>query len=402
MAKETNSQKKIIFTPTTCGGLGIPHLTTHWASLQCSWLKRIHLSSDIWKSLLIPNSYDPVFFLAQPPPTALDERALPVCGPFWTEVLERWKTILNQVPTNLTIPFSNICSPSLQLRNYNYIPLTFVTDEKFNILPPSQLKERLPLANWDKISIPLISFLTASLREKCKKIATYTGNHRPLIHPLLQLTSPNIKGCKQLSKLISNDSFDDTAWSNFSKFSSTHNIPPPRLQTQITKLARTSRLIEAKDLQYLVLRNTCLTNQKLHKMHILDSPECQLCLHPQQDSTHRFFHCTHIQPVWNLLTEILKNTTSPHQFSLKCAILNVEGPPKNHPLILLTNYTRLLIEKAHLTYTKVHPNTFLYKILHLADIFKHTDRHPLWDEIALSCKQLLSPYNPQILPHPHS
>ena len=225
--KRNKLSKKIIFTPTAYGGLGIPHLTTHWASLQCTWLKRIHLSTDIWKSLLIPSTHDPIFFLAQPPPTELDEQALPVCGPFWTEVLERWKTILNKVPTNLTIPFSNICSPSLQLRNYNYIPLTFVTDEKFNILPPSQLKERLPLANWDKISIPLISFLTASLREKCKKIATYTGNHRPLIHPLLQLTSPNIKGCKQFSKLISNDSFDDTAWSNFSKFSSTHNIPPP-------------------------------------------------------------------------------------------------------------------------------------------------------------------------------
>ena len=59
--------KKIIFTPVACGGLGVPPLITHWASLQCSWLKRTHLSKDIWRFLLIPNSEDPIFFLADPP-----------------------------------------------------------------------------------------------------------------------------------------------------------------------------------------------------------------------------------------------------------------------------------------------------------------------------------------------
>ena len=107
--------------------------------------------------------------------------------------------------------------------------------------------------------------------------------------------------------------------------------------------------------------------------------------------------CSQVRPVWNLMTEIMRNTTTPHEFSFKCAILNIEGLPKNHPLILLTNYTRLLIEKAHLSGINIHPNTFLYKILNLANIFGTTDRHKMWEEISLSCKHLLSPFNPQLL-----
>ena len=132
-------------------------------------------------------------------------------------------------------------------------------------------------------------------------------------------------------------------------------------------------------------------------MHILESPKCHLCPHPEQDSAHRFFFCNRIKPVWELLSEIMKNTTIPHEFTFKCAILNVEGFSKNHPLILVTNYTRLLIEKAHQSGNNIHPNTFLYKILNLANIFDATGRNKMWAEISTSCKKLLSPFNPQLL-----
>ena len=132
-------------------------------------------------------------------------------------------------------------------------------------------------------------------------------------------------------------------------------------------------------------------------MHILESPKCQLCPHPQQDSAHRFFFCSRIKPVWELLSEIMKNTTIPHEFTFKCAILNIEGLSKNHPLILITNYTRLLIEKAHQSGNNIHPNTFLYKILNLANIFEVTGKNKTWTEISMSCKTLLSPFNPQLL-----
>ena len=270
-------------------------------------------------------------------------------------------------------------------------------DTNFDILPPSQLRERLPKADWKKTSTHLLSFFTTELRAKCKRIATFSGNHEPFIHPLLQITSPNIKGCREFAKLIRTETFEEGAWSNFQKFVATHEIPPTRLEKQIVKLARTSKLTEAKDLQFLVLRNTCLTNQKLHKMHILESPKCQLCPHPQQDSAHRFFFCSRIKPVWELLSEILQNTTNPHKFTFKCAILNIEGLTRNHPLTLITNYTRLLIDKAHQSGNSIHPNTFLYKILNLANIFDVTDKNKMWAEISMSCKTLLSPFNPQLL-----
>ena len=133
-------------------------------------------------------------------------------------------------------------------------------------------------------------------------------------------------------------------------------------------------------------------------MGILQSPMCTLCPHPEQDSAHRFFHCKRIKPVWEFLSEITKNTSVPHEFSFKCAIINIQETSKNHPLILLTNYTRLLIDKAHQNSTVIHPNTFLHKIINLANIFEiaGSDKK-IWAEISKSCRELLSPFNPQMI-----
>ena len=106
----------------------------------------------------------------------------------------------------------------------------------------------------------------------------------PFFPPEMQITNPNTKGCAHFFNALSNSSFDPSCWSKFYQFSTDYDIPPAILERHITKLANTSRAIEAKDLQYKVLRNTCITNNKLHNMKILDSPKCTLCNHPSQDS----------------------------------------------------------------------------------------------------------------------
>ena len=108
-------------------------------------------------------------------------------------------------------------------------------------------------------------------------------------------------------------------------------------------------------------------------------------------------YCIKIKPVLELLSEIRKKSSTPHIFTFKCVILNIEGLPKNHPLILITNYTRLLIDKAHQSGNNIHPNTFLYKILNLANTFDVAVKNKIWAEISMSCKKLLSPFNPQLL-----
>merc|ERR1711873_399872 len=82
-------------------------------------------------------------------------------------------------------------------------------------------------------------------------------------------------------------------------------------------------------------------------MKITDSPKCTLCNHPTQDSTHRFFQCPQALLTWQLLTEITSHSLYPHQFSQTTAILNIPNLPKNHPLIILTNLSRQIIDKAH-------------------------------------------------------
>ena len=236
------------------------------------------------------------------------------------------------------------------------------------------------------------------LRNKCRKAANFCRNYAPFIHPILHHTNPNTQGCRQFSEWIQKREFDQNQWKNFENLAVTHNIDHDSLQAQIIKLANTSKLIEGKDLQYLMLRNTCITNTKLYRMNILTSSECTLCLHPTQDSAHRYFSCPFILPVWELLGDLTEGTSTPHTFTFSCAIINVRGTSKNHPLVLLTNFTRLLINKAHINNNKIHPNTYLYKVLNLANIMHVNDPKfgQIWGEIGDNCKKKLKPYNPQI------
>ena len=58
-----------------------------------------------------------------------------------------------------------------------------------------------------------------------------------------------------------------------------------------------------------------------------------------------------------------------------------------------------MINKAHINGTKIHPNTYLYKILNLADLLHANDPkfEQAWGEIGDNCRQKLRPYNPQIM-----
>merc|ERR1712115_449937 len=192
--------------------------------------------------------------------------------------------------------------------------------------------------------------------------------------PELQITNPNLKGCKLFFNALSDHSFESKHWAKFNQFQSDHEITPEILEKQIIKLSNTSRAIEAKDLQYRVLRNTCITNNKLFKMKIIDSPKCTLCNHPTQDSTHCFFQCPQALVTWQLLTEITSHSLYPHQFSKTTAILNIPNLPKNRPLIIPTNLTRQIIDKAHSNSTNIHPNTTLDKILNQSNIFSNFEK----------------------------
>merc|ERR1719347_615606 len=164
--KRSRFSKRIIFTPKRFGGLGIPDLKTFWSSLQCSWLKRLHTSSELWaKILLTHKTPTPMAFLTHNP----DALSLRLSNPFWTQVLERWKFIqsnLHLTPMNLI--HTNICNSEstnfiIHIPPYKYVPLNLITDQDLNILPKSKMRTRLPLANWTHNSPNLIQFGTSDL-----------------------------------------------------------------------------------------------------------------------------------------------------------------------------------------------------------------------------------------------
>merc|ERR1711954_31045 len=66
IGKRPQYSKRIIFTPKRFGGLGIPDLKTFWSSLQCSWLKQLHTSTELWAKILLTNKTPtPMAFLTQ-------------------------------------------------------------------------------------------------------------------------------------------------------------------------------------------------------------------------------------------------------------------------------------------------------------------------------------------------
>ena len=323
-------------------------------------------------------------------------------NPFWSQVLERWKKSLPQIPKNLSCNYENVCKIpiiSQQLPQNGNIPICYIIDENYEILPPSQLKSRLPEINWNTVSLNLLNIATRLSRSKCRRLASFNGNFLPSSDPILLATLPSRKGCKHLANEMFPKTFNSKHWGTIDKFTEDHNLPPDLIARQIMKLARTSKIPDAKDLQYKILRNTCITNNKLFMWNIIDSPMCSLCKHPTQNSNHRFYSCPRIKPVWDFLSEITKNTSIEHAYSETCSILNVFNVPKNHPLVLLTNYTRKLIDSAHCNGIHIHPNTMLYKILNLSEVFSYNDvRYTLaWTEIKNNCKKMLKPFNPQIL-----
>merc|ERR1712081_96571 len=249
-------------------------------------------------------------------------------NPFWTQVLERWKAIRPKLYTNPSdIIHTNICnltetSFTIHIPPYRYVPLNLIVDHNLSILPPSELRCRIPLTDWTRISPITLQLATSGLRCKLNK-SLFLGNFGPFYPPELQITNPNMKGCKQFFNALSSHSFDTSCWAKFTQFTTDYNLSPETLEKQIIKLSNTSRAIEAKDLQYKVLRNTCITNNKLHKMKILDYPKCTLCNHPTQNSTHRFYHCQQALQTWQPLTHITSETLHQHDFSITTAILNI-------------------------------------------------------------------------------
>merc|ERR1711954_457385 len=71
-------------------------------------------------------------------------------NPFWTQVLERWKAIRPKLYNNPNdMIHTNICNSTktsfiIHIPLYRYVPLNLIVDHNFNILPPSELRCRIP------------------------------------------------------------------------------------------------------------------------------------------------------------------------------------------------------------------------------------------------------------------
>merc|ERR1711942_112017 len=103
-------------------------------------------------------------------------------NPFWTQVLERWKAIrpkLYHNPDDLI--HTNICNSTetsfiIHIPPYRYVPLNLIVDHNLNILPPSELRCRIPLTDWTAISPLTILMATSNLRHR--QTQTDTDRHR--------------------------------------------------------------------------------------------------------------------------------------------------------------------------------------------------------------------------------
>ena len=161
------------------------------------------------------------------------------------------------------------------------------------------------MRTWNKNNRELLIFATQTLRNKLRNNGHHLGNYFPTISYELQIANPGKKGCRSLYDTLANKKFDKTLWKTIDEFSQAYSTKPDEIIAQITSLNKTTMLIPAHDLQYVILHNVCITNEKLFIWKLIDSPACNLCKHLTQNSTHRFYSCKIIKQVWALLYEIL-------------------------------------------------------------------------------------------------
>merc|ERR1712112_694650 len=127
----------------------------------------------------------PMSFLTQNPETLV----MRLSNPFWTQVLERWKAIKPKLYTNpINLIHTNICNSTatsfiIHIPPYRYVPLNLITDHDLSILPKSELRSRLPLADWTRISPALIQFGTSELHS-----SQLHGNFAPFYPLEMQIT----------------------------------------------------------------------------------------------------------------------------------------------------------------------------------------------------------------------
>ena len=199
---------------------------------------------------------------------------------------------------------------------------------------------------------------------------------------------------------LANNKFDKKAWTTIEKFTQAYNIQPEEVIAQITSLNKTSLLIPAHDLQYTILRNICITNEKLHLWNLIDSPKCNLCNHESQNSTHRFYKCKEVKNVWTFLSEILGAMGHYTFIDEKIAILNFPDQPKNSFLTLIVNHTRKLINNSHQNSKPPNPNTLLHNWATTANIMSNNTRTNKtdWKLFSQLCSSLINKNNPQSLP----
>ena len=123
-------------------------------------------------------------------------------------------------------------------------------------------------------------------------------------------------------------------------------------------------------------------------------------MHHQQQAVQHVFLCLQAVLTWQNLTKTTSDSPCPHQFILTTAFINVLDILNNHPLIILTNLTRKIIDKAHTNGKNMHPNTVLLKVYGYSSIFSHnnTKYSNIWSMLAANWSNLLKPNYPQTLP----
>ena len=118
------------------------------------------------------------------------------------------------------------------------------------------------MKTWNKNNRELLKFTTQTLRYKLRNQGHHLGNYFPTISYELQLANPGKKGCRSLYDTLANKKFDKTMWKTIDKFSQAYNTQSEEIITQITSLNKTTMLIPVHNLQYAILPNVCITNEK--------------------------------------------------------------------------------------------------------------------------------------------
>ena len=267
--------------------------------------------------------------------------------------------------------------------NHQYIPMSSILDEHYNILEIEQIQKKYNRVCLNWLSHLRLQKTTALLRRNLKHMNNF-NNSRKKPATTMQDNYPNFpnisfqhtfllqakKGCKDFRNRMNPETFKFHKWNCFKKHQANFGeMEVAEMQQIAATAAHGNCLMKAKDLQYLLIRNQFANNSRLYLMGLVESPNCKICKETKDTNIHHLYEYPAAKSAWEIVITAFNEIGVHIYIDKEMAILNYPEVNANDIRRVVINFVRLEIRNAKLNEYILSENLLIQRLITLAEIF---------------------------------